>query len=141
MKKLTSLIVVLLLCVALVVPGMAEGASKIAFCFQDLETEFWVAAYDAITEELTNRGIEVLEYNGNEDANKQLEQVNDAIAQGDPVCIPNVRAQLEAAQQTGTVQAQVGGRQVTFNAQFSPRQTAILLAGGLINYTREVQKS
>ena len=82
MKKLTSLIVVLLLCVALVVPGMAEGASKIAFCFQDLETEFWVAAYDAITEELTNRGIEVLEYNGNEDANKQLEQVNDAIAQG-----------------------------------------------------------
>ena len=65
----------------------------------------------------------------------------DAIAQGDPVCIPDVRAQLEAAQQTGTVQAQVGGRQVTFNAQFSPRQTAILLAGGLINYTREVQKS
>ena len=27
-------------------------------------------------------GVEVLEYNGNEDANKQLEQVNDAIAQG-----------------------------------------------------------
>ena len=65
----------------------------------------------------------------------------DAIAQGDPVCIPDVRAQLEAAQQTGTVQAQVAGARVTFNAQFSPRQTAILLAGGLINYTREVQKS
>jgi len=55
--------------------------SKIAFCFQDLETEFWVAAHNAIVETLKAKGIEVLEYNGSQDANKQLEQVNDAIAQ------------------------------------------------------------
>lgn len=55
---------------------------KIAFCFQDLETEFWVAGHKAITETLAEQGITVIEYNANQDANKQLEQVNDAIAQG-----------------------------------------------------------
>lgn len=54
---------------------------KIAFCFQDLETEFWVAGHKAITETLKQKGIEVIERNANEDANKQLEQVKDAIAQ------------------------------------------------------------
>jgi ABC-type sugar transport system substrate-binding protein len=54
---------------------------KIAFCFQDLETEFWVAGHKAITETLAAKGIEVIERNANEDANRQLEQVNDAIAQ------------------------------------------------------------
>lgn len=63
-----------------------KGASKdknlkIAFCFQDLETEFWVAGHKAITETLKQRGIQVIERNANEDANKQLEQVKDAIAQ------------------------------------------------------------
>lgn len=60
----------------------AQGAGKkIAFCFQDLETEFWVAAHKSIVETLKGQGFEVVEYNGNQDANKQLEQVNDAIAQ------------------------------------------------------------
>lgn len=59
-----------------------SGAKKIAFCFQDLETEFWVAGHKAITETLAAQGIQVIQYNGNQDANKQLEQVNDAIAQG-----------------------------------------------------------
>lgn len=54
----------------------------IAFCFQDLETEFWVAAYDYSVQRFKDEGVEVIEYNGNQDANKQLEQVNDAIAQG-----------------------------------------------------------
>lgn len=61
--------------------GSAKGKIKIAFCFQDLETEFWVAGHKAITETLKEKGIEVLERNANEDANKQLEQVKDAIAQ------------------------------------------------------------
>ena len=81
MKRLFCVLLVLALSLCLTVPAMAE-AGKIAFCFQDLETEFWVAGYNAITTELSSKGIEVLEYNGNEDANKQLEQVNDAIAQG-----------------------------------------------------------
>ena len=54
----------------------------IAFCFQDLETEFWVAGHTAIIEALTNANIDVIQYNANQDANKQLEQVNDAISQG-----------------------------------------------------------
>lgn len=55
---------------------------KIAFCYQDLETGFWVAAHEAIIAELGQVGCEVIEYNANEDANKQLEQVRDAIAAG-----------------------------------------------------------
>lgn len=54
----------------------------IAFCYQDLETEFWVAGHQAIITALKTAGCEVLEYNANEDANKQLEQVRDAIAAG-----------------------------------------------------------
>jgi ABC-type sugar transport system substrate-binding protein len=56
-------------------------AAKICFAFQDLETEFWVAGHKAITETLRAGGHEVLERNANEDANKQLEQVKDCIAQ------------------------------------------------------------
>ncbi|MBE0535723.1 MAG: sugar ABC transporter substrate-binding protein [Phycisphaerae bacterium] len=52
------------------------------FAFQDLETEYWVAAHKAITETLRTKGIKVLERNGHQDANRQLEQVRDAIAQG-----------------------------------------------------------
>lgn len=84
MKKLVSIVLALILVLSLAVPSLAEEKTvkKIAFCFQDLETEFWVAGYKAITTTLRDMGVEVLEYNGNEDANKQLEQVNDAIAQG-----------------------------------------------------------
>jgi inositol transport system substrate-binding protein len=56
-------------------------AKRICFGFQDLETEFWVAGHKAITEELKAQGVEVLEYNANEDPNKQLEQVRECIAQ------------------------------------------------------------
>lgn len=80
MKKILSLAIALTLILAMTVSA-SPAVDKIAFCFQDLETEFWVAGYNAITSTLREQGIEVLEYNGNEDANKQLEQVNDAIAQ------------------------------------------------------------
>jgi len=53
----------------------------ICFAFQDLETEFWVAAHKAITETLREKNIEVIERNANQDANRQLEQIRDAIAQ------------------------------------------------------------
>jgi inositol transport system substrate-binding protein len=64
--------------------GLASGASAatICFAFQDLETEFWVAGHQAITTTLTEAGHTVLERNGNEDANRSLEQVRDCIAQG-----------------------------------------------------------
>jgi inositol transport system substrate-binding protein len=59
-----------------------SGETTIAFCFQDLETEFWVAGHTAIVETLSAKGIKVIEKNANEDANRQLEQVKDAIVQG-----------------------------------------------------------
>jgi len=57
------------------------GQVTICFAFQDLETEYWVAAHKAITETLKARSIRVLERNAHQDANRQLEQIRDAIAQ------------------------------------------------------------
>ncbi len=54
---------------------------KICFAFQDLETEFWMAGHKAITETLKAKGYEVVEVNSGSDANKQLEQVKNCIAQ------------------------------------------------------------
>jgi inositol transport system substrate-binding protein len=62
--------------------GDSQGRTTICFAFQDLETEFWIAGHKAITETLKKKGIQVIEYNGNEDANRQLEQVRAAIARG-----------------------------------------------------------
>jgi ABC-type sugar transport system substrate-binding protein len=67
---------------ALVVLIGTGSAQTICFAFQDLETEFWVAGHKAITTTLAEKGIEVIERNANEDANRQLEQINDCIAQG-----------------------------------------------------------
>ncbi len=60
----------------------AGSAATICFAFQDLETEFWVAGHQAITSTLQEAGHTVIERNANEDANRQLEQVRDCIAQG-----------------------------------------------------------
>lgn len=60
----------------------AQADTTICFAFQDLETEFWVAGYQAITETLREQGVTVLEYNANEDPNRQQEQVRECIAQG-----------------------------------------------------------
>lgn len=67
---------------ALAVLMSTGSAQTICFAFQDLETEFWVAGHKAITTTLAEKGIEVIERNANEDANRQLEQINDCIAQG-----------------------------------------------------------
>ena len=62
--------------------GGQASAATICFAFQDLETEFWVAGHKAITTTLAEAGHTVIERNANEDANRQLEQVRDCIAQG-----------------------------------------------------------
>ena len=64
--------------------GAASGASaaNICFSFVDLESQFWVAGHQAITTTLADAGHNVIERNANEDANRQLEQVRDCIAQG-----------------------------------------------------------
>lgn len=61
--------------------AVAEKETTIAFLFQDLETEYWVAGHKAIVETLKAKGIKVIERNGNQDANKSLEQAKDVIAQ------------------------------------------------------------
>lgn len=62
----------------------------IAFIYQDLETEFWVEAYNWAMENMEAAGATVIEYNANQDVNKQLESVMDACAQGvDAIlCVP-----------------------------------------------------
>lgn len=94
MKKITHFLTVTALVVAVLAASFAAPFGKpapvakaqegltICFAFQDLETEFWVAGHRAITETLREQGIDVIEVNGNQDANRQLEQVRDCIAQG-----------------------------------------------------------
>jgi ABC-type sugar transport system substrate-binding protein len=81
MKKVVTLSLIASLVVLMPLAVLAEDIT-IAFCFQDLETEFWVAGHKAITETLRGQGITVIEKNAHEDANRQLEQVMDAITQG-----------------------------------------------------------
>jgi inositol transport system substrate-binding protein len=85
-KSGRPVIIALLIAVLAVSAGCSRrnddsGQVTICFAFQDLETEFWVAAHKAITETLKSRNIRVLERNGHQDANRQLEQIRDAIAQ------------------------------------------------------------
>lgn len=62
--------------------GRSDTAgTSVCFSFQDLETEFWAAGYDAITQTLREQGVRVIERNASEDVNRQLEQVRDCIAQ------------------------------------------------------------
>jgi inositol transport system substrate-binding protein len=82
LKRLVILLAVVVLAVPAFGAIQAQDPVTICFGFQDLETEFWVAGHKAITETLRGQGIEVLEYNANEDPNRQLEQVNECIAQG-----------------------------------------------------------
>lgn len=63
------------------VPEGSLDGRTICFNFQALETEFWAAGKLAISEGLAAGGAKVLEFNSNEDANRQLEQINDCITQ------------------------------------------------------------
>lgn len=58
------------------------AGKTICFNFQALETEFWAAGKQAISKALEDAGAKVLEFNSNEDTNRQFEQINDCITQG-----------------------------------------------------------
>ena len=60
----------------------AAQSTTVCYAFQDLSTGFWVAGHAAIVDTLKAGGVEVVELNGGHDANRQLEQVKDCIAQG-----------------------------------------------------------
>ncbi|MCA9884891.1 MAG: sugar ABC transporter substrate-binding protein [Anaerolineae bacterium] len=82
MRKLIGIVLALTLAFTSVAISTAQEGLTICFGFQDLETEFWVAGHRAITQTLRDQGVEVLEFNANEDPNRQLEQVRDCIAEG-----------------------------------------------------------
>ena len=60
----------------------------------------------------------------------------DRLAQGDTLTLTGLREGLE----TGVFTAVSGGAEIRLHGSFSERQRAILLAGGLLNYTREQGK-
>ncbi len=61
----------------------------------------------------------------------------DAIGEGGSVEIADFRAAIRGAD---TLTAVIGGKEVALTISLSERQRAILLAGGLLNYTRESEK-
>ena len=82
MRLLTQTAVAAIITAGAATFATGASAANICFAFQDLETEFWIAGHKAITTTLAEGGHTVIERNANEDANKQLEQVKDCIAQG-----------------------------------------------------------
>ena len=61
----------------------------------------------------------------------------DWMREGMAVCVPDARAQVARLPETGALTATVDGRAVSLKLALSQRQAKILLAGGLLNYTRE----
>jgi ABC-type sugar transport system substrate-binding protein len=77
----TGIVLVLTMVMSLAGMTHAQDSGTICFAFQDVSTEFWVASHLAIIGTLEEQGFEVVELNGGQDANRQLEQVRDCIAQ------------------------------------------------------------
>ena len=77
MKSLLNLFVTTGLLLGIVSCGSSEdaGKRKIGVAFETLQTEFWVAGFDAIKDELKKRDIVVLEAIADGDSNRQLEQI------------------------------------------------------------------
>lgn len=82
MKNITKTMALTAACALTPLMASAQDDTSICFAYQTLETEFWVAGHKAVTETLSEKGIEVIEVNANEDANRQLEQIRDCITQG-----------------------------------------------------------
>lgn len=83
-----------------------EGKTTIGVAFETLQTEYWVAGFDAIKDELHNRDFEVLEAIADSDPNRQLQQVKNFVTRRvDGIilvpkdaksCIPAIRAANKA---------------------------------------------
>lgn len=80
----------------------ADRTITIGVAFETLQTEYWVAGFDAIKSELAKRDMEVLEAIADGDPNRQLQQVKNFVTrQVDGIilvpkdaktCIPAIRA-------------------------------------------------
>jgi ABC-type sugar transport system substrate-binding protein len=60
--------------------GNAPKQPTIGVSFETLQTEYWVAGFEAIKAEAKKRNVNVLEAIADGDANRQLEQINNFIA-------------------------------------------------------------
>lgn len=84
----------------------AEKKLTVGVAFETLQTEYWVAGFEAIKAELRKRNITMLEAVADQDANRQLQQVKTFISRGvdgiilvpkdAKTCIPMIRAANEA---------------------------------------------
>ena len=84
----------------------ADKQLTIGVSFETLQTEYWVAGFEAIKSELNKRNIKVLEANANNDASRQLQQIQNFITRrvdgiimvpkDAKTCIPMIRAANEA---------------------------------------------
>ena len=78
---------------------------------------------------LVNNGILPLEFADPADY--------DALKEGDEIVISNAREQVAKLPETGTMTVNAAGRDITVKLSASERQAKMLLAGGLLNFTRE----
>jgi ABC-type sugar transport system substrate-binding protein len=70
-------------CFALLLSCSSDNSPKqpvIGVSFETLQTEYWVAGFEAIKAEAKKRNVSVLEAIADGDANRQLEQINNFIA-------------------------------------------------------------
>ena len=77
---------------------------------------------------LMNNGILPLEFTDEADY--------DALNQNDGLVIENAPAQIAAAAEGKCVTVKCGAREIKLRLEITPRQRDILLAGGLLNYTK-----
>jgi inositol transport system substrate-binding protein len=76
---LVALVTVLAGCNRSTVPAPPGGRLTIGVAFETLQTEYWVAGFEAIRADLQKRGYTMLEAVADQDANRQLEQVKNFI--------------------------------------------------------------
>jgi ABC-type sugar transport system substrate-binding protein len=88
MKRLSCVLVILIIlaflmqaCAPMIAVFKGKKKYTMCFAFQDLETEFWKFGYTSITETLKDKEYEVLELDSGKDANMQLDQIKNCIAQ------------------------------------------------------------
>ncbi len=103
-RLLTFLFLPLLLLVACSDSGPKKP--KIGVAFETLQTEFWVAGFDAIKAECARSGYEAVEAVADGDANRQLEQVQNFITRkvdgiilvpkDAQTCLPMIKAANDA---------------------------------------------
>jgi ABC-type sugar transport system substrate-binding protein len=73
------------LAAACLLPGCGQSGARglrVGVAFETLQTEYWVASFEAIRSELTKRSVAMLEAVADGSANRQLEQVNGFLTRG-----------------------------------------------------------